>query len=731
MKKQQQEIIPSDVDTRLLSDFIYDLNIARRKLALYPDDHPQITNSSTIVLNILKKLCQFREEITLAIAPDALIYDENWLDETNPVYRDFARFFSARNVASVSFHRALEVEELLHFNQILSRDIQTLEENGGLAVLIAQSQIKHIVIVPVDFSHFQPEKTTLNQPALPSGNLWETFLRGLLKEKLGQCGKAADTSDTLNAQRVAQALNQNSLQNPEQRNDYSQIISSLIDRLNENSPQTNSEMGEQLHLLINNLTPDLKRDFLNSTFNAIGEAPEQSGKLLAALPQELITESLSLHNCEQLNISTRLLDLLGQFSTAPSQHGSRNVIASAAPLPDDIFKARVEILLLEDNHDEYIPSNYQKTLSKILTGHIEGNIEQEVAQRLKNSLKKQSVERQCCAILFNMLNSRVSLETELQIQDNLSELARFFLETGDFVSLREIFNCWSNYLYSGNAYARFLDEKVLADQTRENFMDEVLESIELWGHEKYDDICHYICEIGEPYAELLIERLGREEEMSRRKTWMKILVELGNKGHQIILQMLNDKRWFLVRNLLIVLGQQRDSIPMKAVHQLTNHTHPKVRQEALRIIFRHNPATANRMLLKELSSGNKEALFSAIQLAEYSQDTKVLRQLHHLVQAEIHSEEDLHLKQQILDTLAYLRNPESIPILAKLLKRKGFIRTRRQKEFQLEIIKRLGTYPKQATEPLLNSIINGRDRTQIKLAKIQLQHYNKQTEARP
>jgi hypothetical protein len=721
--KQQEEIIQADIDTHLLSDFIYDLNIARRKLTLYPENHPQIANSCTIVVNILKKLCQFREEITLGIAPDALLFEQNWLDESNPVYRDCARFFSIRNVASISFRQTLEVDELIRFNQILSRDKQILEAEGGLAVQVEHAQIKNIVTIPVDYSHFQMGNTDLNHTEMGLDGLWETFLHGLIKDKLDQGGQVAGLSDSLDAELVAQILNQSSIQNSGKRNDYNQTISSFVSKLNDNSNQANNEMGEQLNTLISNLTPDLKRDFLNSTFKALGETPEVSDKLLASLPQELITESLAQHNCEQLNISTRLVDLLGQFSTTTSQHGSRNVKALASPLSDEILKARVEILLLEDNHDEYIPNDYQKALSKILTGQVKSNIEQKVAQRLQKNLKKQSVERQCCAILFNMLNNRVTPEIELQIQDNLSELARFFLETGDFISLQEIFISWSAYLYSGNANARFLDEKVLADQTRESFMNEVLESIELWGQDKYDEVCHYINEIGEPYAELLIERLGREEQMSLRKTWMKILVELGSKGHQIILQTLNDKRWFLVRNLLIVLGQQRDAIPMKAVHQLTNHTHPKVRQEALRIIFRHNPATANRMLLKELSSGDKEALFSAIQLAECSQDAKVLHQLHQLIQAEIHSEEELRLKKQILDTLAYLRKPESIPVLAKLLKRKGFIRSRRQKEFQQEIIKRLGAYPQQASEPLINSIINGRDRTHIQLAKIQLQNY--------
>lgn len=77
----------------------------------------------------------------------------------------------------------------------------------------------------------------------------------------------------------------------------------------------------------------------------------------------------------------------------------------------------------------------------------------------------------------------------------------------------------------------------------------------------------------------------------------------------------------------------------------------------------------------------------------------------------------------LLNTLAYHGKPETIPILAKLLKRKGFIRSRRQKSFQKEIVNHLGAFPRHTSEPLLNAIIKGRDRTQSQLAKIQLDSY--------
>ena len=709
-----------DLDTQVLSDFIYDLNIARRQLSLYPPDHPRIIDSSNTVLQILKKLCEFREVITFGIAPETLIFEQNRLDQSNPVYRDFARFFSSLNIASISFYSDLTTAELVQFNQILRSNQDTQESSGGFATLLKQQKIHNISIIPVDYSAFQANDGETRDSASSDNLLWDDFLQELLAQRLNQDGKAVELRDRVDPALVAKILNQAAEEGIGKEINYDQVISSFIAKMQSNEKQSNPELGQQLGTLARNLNPELKRSFLNSTFLALDRHPKATETFLQTLSQDVITDSLQQHNQGQLNISTRLVDLLGQFSAHTSATDAHKVTGSAEPLADEILKARVEILLLEDNHDDYVPSDYQKALQHILNGEVKGTVPLQTAQRLKYNLEKQSVERQCCAIIFNMLRNQVNPDVEAVIQKNLAELARFFLDTGDFPSLQEIFIRWSEYLYGGKANARFLDEKVLAVQTREVFMNEVLDNIELWGQNKYDEICDYITEVGEPYTELLIDRLGHEKQITQRKTWMKLLIKLGSKGHQIIIQALQDKRWYLVRNLLIVLGRQKKAPPMKAVHQLTTHPHPKVRQEALRILFRYNSATANRLLLKELSCGNKQVLSATIPLAKLSQDEKVLDQLHQIINIEHLNEENFALKKQILDTLATLGKPKSIPILAKLLKKKGLIRTQRQKQLQLEIIKTLGSYPFNIVEPLINSLIKGRNREHSRLARTQL-----------
>src|SRR3990172_6595829 len=133
-------------DSKLLSDFIYELNIARRCGLSYPPGHPRIQASIKKVMSLLGRLLEFREKITLGIARDVIIVEKYHLDKKNPVYRDYAKSLFQLGIATLTIDRNLTEEQFLKFNGILGLNRERLKDEGGLFAILQGSGLGHLEI---------------------------------------------------------------------------------------------------------------------------------------------------------------------------------------------------------------------------------------------------------------------------------------------------------------------------------------------------------------------------------------------------------------------------------------------------------------------------------------------------------------------------------------------------------------------------------------------------------
>jgi len=709
---QPYQQAPSTDDSRLLSDFLQELNIARRSLTLYPPDHPQVAASSKKTLDKLNILLGNRQEVVLGVAPDALFFEHQWLDKENRAFKTFAVFLSNLGIASLSFRQGLSATELIRFCQLLRSDQETVENFGGFPLLLQQQQIERISVIPIDYSAFQAKAD--NSPSKPRlGNeLWEDFLHGLLDDilDLGQGGMRLDPrtiAELLNEKLAAE--NENPLPAAAVNDFVEQLLGQPVIS---SSRSAASELGE----LLNHLSPRLQQSFLAGTFHALEQNPDDAEQVIASLSPQLRKSSLDPRLQQQLKSSPRLVELVSQLSASQSVEQSNRSNVEGAAMSKEMVKARLDILFSEEQHDNFLPDNYSSALQNIFSDDNTSNLPEEVREELRDDYAKQSVEEQCCAVIFELLDHSEQLQDEEAIQQNLLDLSRFFLDTGNFVALRDIYLNWSHYIHSGNARMDIFAERVLANHCQQTFMLEVLDSHEIWGEEQQQPIQNYIAAVGETYAEPVVERLAAAKEYRQRRYWMEVLAAIGADANQLLVQALNDERWYLIRNLLIVLGKNLAPATLKAINRLADHPHPKVRQEVMRVLFHCNPATANRMLTKELNSDDPEAQLSAIQVANLSQDPEVLSLLHRWLQKEADNDHELACKNEILTTLASIGSRDSLSLLRHLLQKKGLFTSKRQKQFQLQIIESFARYPRREAEKILQEVAGCRQSQHAKLA---------------
>ncbi len=82
----------------------------------------------------------------------------------------------------------------------------------------------------------------------------------------------------------------------------------------------------------------------------------------------------------------------------------------------------------------------------------------------------------------------------------------------------------------------------------------------------------------------LIDMMASEEDRARRRTFLNVLGREAARDSRQVIERLDDQRWFVVRNLAIVLGRSGNATCVPALRRLVSHGDHRVRVEALRAL---------------------------------------------------------------------------------------------------------------------------------------------------
>lgn len=703
LTQQDNSSVETDLDTQLLSDFIYELNISRRHLATYPPGHPMIISATEKVLLLLEQLFDYRTTISFGIAKNALLFDQRWLDKNNPVYRDFATALSRLGIAAIHFHRQPTTAELNSVNQLLRADRQTIADRGGFKPLLEQLQVTHIEITAIDYNAFHStdeDQLTIDATELP---LWQDFLTALFDDSLEPTPGAKQTGQKFDPQIVAEILN-HKFANDEAATEqnYHQAISSFISKLSNFEQQ--DQLGSQFGSLINQLNPELKRLFLNSTFRNLDHHEEAGAELLGNFPSELVVSTLEEANQNRLSISGTMLNLLGRLSAQQQRDSRQSLTSDKGYRHEDDTGLHLRTIFREEETEKFTPDSYQQTLNTIVSFAQNLQLPQDEIALLQQSMAELSIERHTSTIIFQLLETELSDIQYQGLQHNLVELARYFLEVADFCALRELHCSLLDYCHRHPQADPQHTATILETLQSPAFQQEVLDSLQRWGQDKQQQIRDYLQATGDSFAKTLVARLAEEPTQTLRRFYLNVLTNMGSSAHSAIYAALQDRRWYLVRNLVAVLRMQKIAVDLNRILPLESHPHLRVNQEVLKLLFQNDRNRADQLLLKQLGSTDNELRLHAAQLAELSNDPAVIEQLLHLLINEKLTEDSLPLKIQVIKALGITGQEHVLTSLAKLLFKRKFFGAARLLQLQLEILNQLDRYPNQAVKPLLQKL---------------------------
>ncbi len=120
----------------------------------------------------------------------------------------------------------------------------------------------------------------------------------------------------------------------------------------------------------------------------------------------------------------------------------------------------------------------------------------------------------------------------------------------------------------------------------------LLDALSVWGKDRRHDVSRIVALFGPRLVPALLEGVRGEESLSRRRRLLEMVVAVGPPAAPGVTELLDDRRWFVVRNAILLLRRLRATGVVERIAPLVRHDDPRVVSEAVRSLLAEKDARA-------------------------------------------------------------------------------------------------------------------------------------------
>lgn len=186
--------------------------------------------------------------------------------------------------------------------------------------------------------------------------------------------------------------------------------------------------------------------------------------------------------------------------------------------------------------------------------------------------------------------------------------------------------------------------------------------------------------LGLPSIGSICELLGRVEKLKMRKAVVDVLIQLGKGDPQVFAPFLTDQRWYLVRNIVLVLSLLGDPVALKMIVDLISHKEPRVRKEVLGFLEQSADPKAKPYLLKFLRDPSSSLRIRTLQILARDRLRFALKPVLALAAGDEFKARELAEKKAVYETLGELGGEQLVPMFRAMLLKKQWFRRASSRE---------------------------------------------------
>jgi HEAT repeat protein len=632
-------MVGTDLDGGLVQ-LLNDLETLRRSLRLYPPTHPALQPARQRIRARVLALAGEGDVAVLSFGPDQLFWngEKVSLPGAAPAVRLVALFFHL-GLAALRLHFPQACDGL---PDLVFR-IATLHEppgEGDRAYLLAEAaSLSGVELVPLDLSGVQLVSPTAPVPPPGSRPVWAELARRLSR-------------------------------------DGAFPLSGKI-REGELTP------GMVLDLLATTSNPETLFDHLFMQLGEIMRAgPEARRRTAFSETREFFAELVRLLDPERqklaVAVALRHLPVVGE----------RELWVSAELLLD-----AVELMLVEQVP---IPDAVQRALHRLAAplSEQQPDMPEELAARARHLLAQVPLTQlvDVTSLVAGEEPAPAGWEGATWVREFVSELGEEQIRLHLVRLLQETITLWPGEPVARRAAVRLAEEFAAAlevgdvatavrlapllaaasDSEAQQVASETgvpaaVRAFKAYDRRHHADLTAVLVALGESALPAVLDALAEEESLAVRKRLLEVVARQGERAFPFLLPLLDDPRWFVVRNAAFLLRRLGHPDAAWLLKSRISGSQPKVLAEILKALVGLQDPDWFTLLLQSLDSDDEERCKVALEVASRIRHPEVVGALLERLSPRVGGRLREPLSLELIHALGRLRDPAALPVMREIL----------------------------------------------------------------
>lgn len=617
-----------------VADFIRALALAWKNLAAYPPGHPALAGSVERAHRALTDLRGRAGEVALGIAADGILYGDDKIDSTQA--QKFAQALYGRGIAVVRFAAETATSDIDAF---LRRLTGAPDNPTPLWEELTAAGVMNINLKPVDYSAVQVTDQLTDTPQEESKTLWDDILhalvagheltpkaRQLLSRDIRSVDELAaimlryiDSTDDPNAEFDPDATFGVRLGAPLPRNESAEaMIARVADSIGTHvarSSGSRRQVAVQQVIQLLRVMPDaLRRTIVRAALRPLATDPT-AGALLRDLSDSLEHDEMleALRSLSMMsNLSPHAVALLESLASIEAKS------TEPQPAPAALIGELVE-LFEEEDIDRFNPPDHKALLSEVSMGmpQLQTTTPQSI-DKLGNRVETvtaDAVDRQLGQTLIELLSKFGASRDVEKVLGRAAMLLRAEISGGQFGEAVSFIQRLEQVgAASPKPELRLAIVQCLVGVATPEATQALIENLANAPPDKTAAIRRLVEALGTAAARNLLVALSEESNRSRRRRLFDLLASLGPRIVPEVVPLLNDQRWYVVRNMLLLLRSVNDRTSLGEVRRVAQHTDLRVRMEAIKTLLAFDTSVPTKLLEDAVNDRDPKMAETAIAL---------------------------------------------------------------------------------------------------------------------